>query len=634
MRILLVDDDEILVDVLQRTLGERNYTFDAVLDGEQGWTYGSTYNYDLIILDWSLPKLDGISLCKRFRAYGYQMPILLLTTHHSSQEKIIGLDAGADDYLCKPFNVDELAARIRALLRRSHSNSNILPILTWGDLQLDTRSCQVTYQGEPILLTGKEYQLLELFLSNRQEVFSIEEIMENLWSSVEYPSEATVRSHLRHLRQKLKQAGLIDDPIETLRGRGYCLKAITENKSDIVPQQLDYLLADKSTKQQHHLVALSKAWQKYRYKSQQQLTILQKTLQDWQNNGSLSVKQIKKARSIAHKLAGTVGVFGFNEGSQLATELELLLQENNTEELGKLLRCQAIFTALQQELITKNLPRQIFEQPEENSPLLLIVDHDQQFTELLRQQAMAEKIETIAFPHLDLARNWLGELANHQRPHVILLRLSLNESISHVTGLEEYLSLIRELNLFLPSIPVIVIADRDRFQDRLLLAQQGTTFFLKQPVTAEKAIAYCQKALERSPQSKGKKVMIVDDDVELLRLLPSLLEPWGFKITTLDDPRQFWDVLQAVKPDLLVLDIEMPYLSGIELCKVLRTHPYWYKLPILYLSIHRSKMILEQAFTSGADELVPKPVESKQLANRITYHLGRTIHTEGYLLHT
>ncbi len=201
MRILLVDDDEILIDVLQKTLGEKNYNFDAVFNGEHGWTYGSTYNYDLIILDWSLPKLDGISLCKRFRSYGYKMPIILLTARHSNQEKIMGLDAGADDYLCKPFNVEELGARIRALLRRS--NFNPVPVLQWGDLQLDTCSCQVTYKGELILLTSKEYQLLELFMSHSKEVFSIEDIIENLWSTVEYPSEATVRSHLRYLRHKL-----------------------------------------------------------------------------------------------------------------------------------------------------------------------------------------------------------------------------------------------------------------------------------------------------------------------------------------------------------------------------------------------------------------------------------------------
>jgi len=111
--------------------------------------------------------------------------------------------------------------------------------------------------------------------------------------------------------------------------------------------------------------------------------------------------------------------------------------------------------------------------------------------------------------------------------------------------------------------------------------------------------------------------MIVDDDLELLQMLPTLLKPWRFKLTTLDDPRQFWDVLQAVVPDLLVLDIEMPHLSGIELCKVLRTHPYWCKLPVLFLSIHDNHSMSSEVFASGANDFVNKPVFPQQLAHRI-----------------
>ena len=624
MRILLVDDDEILIDVLQRTLGEKKYIFDTVLDGEQGWTYGCTYSYDLIILDWSLPKLDGISLCKRFRAYGYDTPILLLTARHSSQEKIMGLDAGADDYLCKPFNVEELEARIRALLRRSKSNA--LPVLTWGDLQLDTRSCQVTYQGDLLLLTSKEYQLLELFMSHSQEIFNIEEIIENLWSSVEYPSKATVRSHLRHLRKTLKQAGLEDNPIETLRGRGYCLKSLPQ--SDNLGENLFCVLKEYEqpspemfNKQQRHLKALNQAWEKYRHKSNQQLKILQEALQALQK-GHLSSEQREEAQFMAHKLAGTVGIFGFDEGSRLASELEQLLQENLQDERKQVLRFEIIFNALQKQLTTEDDSlNRVSKQLKQHSPLLLIIDHDRQFTTLLTQEAIANRMQTKFIPSPELAKTWLMGLQNHQRPQVVLLRLSFNELSINEEFLQEYLSLISELNSFIPSIPVIIIADRDRFDDRLLLAQHGVTFYLKQPVSAKQAIVFCQQALDRS--SQDKKVMIVDDDVELLKLLPSLLQPWGFKFTTLDDPRQFWDLLQAIAPDLLILDIEMPYLSGIELCRVLRTDPHWCRLPILYLSIHEGAVIQDQVFASGADELVHKPVEIKQLAHRILYHLER-----------
>ena len=627
MRILLVDDDELLIEVVQRSLGDKNYVLDAVTDGEQGWIYASTYSYDLVILDWHLPKLDGISLCKRFRNHGYHMPILLLTACRNNQEKIMGLDAGADDYLCKPFNIEELAARVRALLRRSNSNSS--PVITWGDLQLDTCCCQVTYQGDVLLLTTKEYQLLELFMRHHQEVFSIEEIMESLWSSIEYPSEATVRSQIRHLRRKLKLAGVPENPIETLRGQGYCLKSLPPHNNSA--ENISHISACSITDNHHspellpqqdkHLAALTKVWEKYQPKSEQHLTVLQEALEAWKA-GNLSFAQREEAQSNAHKLAGTVGIFGFTQASQLANQLELLLQKNISEETRELLQFQNILNNLRTQLAIKgNLSNQISCQLGEDNPLLLIIDHDRQFTELLNKQAIREGIRTAIASSPESVRTWLEELQDDQLPNVVLMRLSFAKSSSNFTSLDEYLSLITKFNSFTPSIPVIVIADQDQFEERLLVAKYGDAFYFKQPITAAQAIAFCQQVLQTYNQ--GKKVMIVDDDVDLLRVLTSKLKPWGFKLTTLHDTRQFWDVLQAVTPDLLILDIEMPYFRGTQLCKVLRTDPYWFRLPVIYLSIHEGTMIEDQGFVSGADELVHKPVKSKQLARRILYHLRR-----------
>jgi DNA-binding response OmpR family regulator len=618
MRILLVDNDEIIIDLLQRNLRKQNYAIDAVTDGEQGWIYGSTYTYDLIILEWSLPKLDGISLCQRFRAQGYHMPILLLTARNSTQDKIRGLDAGADDYLGKPFELGELTARLRALLRRSNSNS--LPVLSWGDLKLDPCSCQVTYQGDLLLLTAKEYQLLELFLRHSQEVFRIEEIIDTLWSSVEYPVEATVRSHLRRLRQKLKRAGLPEDPIQTLRGRGYCLKSLPQNNNS--PETLLPLPpGNQENKRARQLVALSAAWEKYQHESNQQLVTLEKALRAWKA-GNLNPGEWEAARLATQQLAENLEIFGFAEGSRLAKELEQILPTEIRAETGQLLQWESILDALCQELaLEDNFSHPISHRLREDCPLLLVVDDDPEFAELLSQEAMAKGIRTAIAPNTQLARTWLEGLPSPQLPRLVLLRLSLAESASHLFCLGESLTFMAHLKLFTPSIPVVVIADRDRFRDRLEVALHGGSFYLKQPVTPAQAIACCQQVLERS--SQGKKVMIVDDDVELLKALPSILQPWGFKLTTLDDPRQFWDVLQAVDPHLLVLDMEMPYFSGVELCKVLRTHPYWYRLPVLYLTVHPDGDIREQVLSSGADDFVSKPIVGKELGDRILNHLER-----------
>ena len=618
MRILLVDDDKTLIDLLRISLGEQNYALDAVTDGEQGWIYGSTYNYDLIVLDWSLPKLDGISLCQRFRANGYHMPIILLTARNSSQDKIKGLDAGADDYLSKPFDIEELIARIRALLRRLNSTS--FTALSWGDLQLEPRNCQVTYRGQMLLLTAKEYALLELFLRHSQEVFSIEEIIESLWSSAEYPTEATVRSHLRRLRQKLKLAGLPEDPIETVRGRGYCLKPLAqENNPEKTTSTIQ--LESPDNKRERHLAALSAAWEKYRHKSNQQLVTLASAMKAL-TEGNLSPSDRQEAGLIAHSLAGNLGLFGFERGSQLARELEQILQTDVSQETEGMLGFETILNSLRQELAAQeNHSQPISCRLREHSPLVLIVDSETKFTQQLTKEATSQGIQTAIAPTPELARIWLQNQQERQLPNAVLLKISFAQSASNLISLWGYLSLIAEFNLRTPSIPVVVIGDRDRFRDRLQVARHGGCVYLKQPVTPSQAIAFCQKVLERS--SQGKRVMIVDDDVELLRVLPPLLQPWGFKLTTLEDPRQFWDVLQVVDPNLLVLDIEMPYLSGIELCKVLRTHPYWRKLPVLFLTVHTDVALRERVFAVGADDFVNKPVVGKQLADRILNRLER-----------
>lgn len=614
MKILLVDDDEALVDLLTRTLAAWSYVLDAATDGEQGWIYGSTYTYDLIILDWSLPKLDGISLCKRFRVHGYSTPIILLTSRHGSQNKIRGLDAGADDYICKPFDVEELAARIRVLLRRL--NCDFVPVLSWGDLQLEPDNCQVTYEGKILSLAAKEYQLLELFLRHEQEVLTISDIMENLWSSIEYPANATIRSHIRRLRQKLKLAGLPEDIITTFRGQGYCLKPLPQadnfvaNTPAISPEK-------QPDKQAQHLAALTAIWSKHQPQRQQQLATLEQATASLQA-GNLELSKRLSAIVAAHSLAGNLGQFGLYQGSQLARQLEQLLQSNPSPEQWRELSTK--LTALSQEIASEqDVSTHINQKISENSPLVLIVGDDSNLTLQLTEEAATQGIRTKIVPTPELVKIWLEDkqACYEQLPHAVLLTMSLAHS-----ELEEclkYLALIAEFNLLVPSIPVIVIAAHDRFQDRLQVARHGGRFYLSQPVSPSQIISVCQKALQYS--SLGKKIMIVDDDIQLLQMLPTLLKPWGFKLTTLEDPRQFWEVLQAVDPDLLVLDIEMPYISGLELCKILRTHTYWCQLPVLFLSVHTDVNISNQVFASGANDFVNKPIVAQQLARRILNQL-------------
>lgn len=622
MKILLIEDDQVLVELLTKALAQQSYAIDVATDGEQGWIYASTYTYDLIILDWSLPKLDGIQLCQRFRAHDHDTPIILLTSRSGSQNKIVGLDAGADDYICKPFDVEELEARIRALLRRIHCD--FLPMLRWGDLALNPCTSEITYQRRSLSLTAKEYRLLELFMRHGQEVFSVEDIIERLWSSSEYPAEATVRSHLRRLRDKLKAVKFPDDLITTVRGQGYCLKALPVN-SDFgeevreIPSNCSSNSSSNSIEQPdksaQHLTALTAIWKKYQGQRKQQLASLEQTIKAL-SLGKLEISDRLSAILTAHSLAGNLGQFGLGQAAQLAKEIEQQLQDDLTQSSPQLSLLAAKLAALTKELSNKTqIAAQIAQKLADDSPLLLIVSHDQQFSEQLVPPATQQGIHTQVISKPKEVQDWLEVRQRDQQklPHVVLIFLGEEDLASATRG--EYLALIAEFKLLTPSIPVIVVADRDRFQDRLLVARHGGKFFLTQPVNSQQIIALCQTAAQYS--SLGKKIMIVDDDIELLQTLPTLLEPWGFKLTTLDDPRQFWDVLQAVAPDLLVLDIEMPYLSGIELCKVLRTHAYWCKLPVLFLSVHQDNSIYEEVFASGANDFVNKPVFAPQFAHRI-----------------
>ncbi len=222
MKILLVEDDERIADALSEELTDQNYAVEVAHDGQAGLELVEAFTYDLILLDIMLPKLDGISLCRRLRSKGFCTPILMLTGRDTVTDKVLGLDAGADDYLVKPFDLEELSARIRALLRRE--SSTLPPVLEWGDLRLDPSTCEVSYKQQPLALSPKEYRLLEFFLRHDRRVFSRAQILEHLWPFEELPEEATVKAHIRSLRQKLQSAGVPPDLIETVYGLGYRLK--------------------------------------------------------------------------------------------------------------------------------------------------------------------------------------------------------------------------------------------------------------------------------------------------------------------------------------------------------------------------------------------------------------------------
>ena len=227
MRVLLVEDEHRISAYVKRGLEEEGYAVDAVYDGQEALDWAEAATFDLIVLDILLPKLDGLSACRRLRQRGDRTPVLMLTARDTVDDRVAGLDAGADDYLVKPFAIKELLARMRALTRRSTDQPKS-PILQVADLSLDTRTRQVRRGSKRIELAAKEYAVLECLMREPGRVLTRTMIAEHVWNYDTFNQSNVVDVYVRNLRRK------IDDPfgkklIRTLRGAGY---SIADDEAD------------------------------------------------------------------------------------------------------------------------------------------------------------------------------------------------------------------------------------------------------------------------------------------------------------------------------------------------------------------------------------------------------------------
>ncbi|TAE59982.1 MAG: response regulator [Nostocales cyanobacterium] len=491
MKILVIEDDQLNVYALTTILTEQNYAVEIANDGDAAWDLIDTYDYDLILLDIMLPKLDGISLCKKIRNSGRQVPILLLTGCDSSRDKAIGLDAGADDYVVKPFDPEELVARVRALLRRGSIASQ--PVLECGNLRLDPSSCEVTYYKHLISLTPKEYALLELFMRNNRRVFSCGMILEHLWSYEDTPGEEAVRTHIKGLRMKLKSVGAPHDLIETVYGIGYRLKPQEEEKNN--KEQQEITTKNLTLKSQKTLAAIGGIWQKFQGRVDEQVRIIEQAI----NSGltpEINSEICLKATAQAHTLAGSLGTFGLVYGSELARKIEKVLKSERKFTEQEINNLKNWVTLLRQEIENKN-----------------------------HQKSAANNFSTS------------GKLAN------------------------------KKIN--------------------------------------------------------PARILVVDDDPQILELLETLLTTWGLEVIAINNPLEFLLTWENIHPDMLILDIEMPDKNGIELCQIVRQTEQGSQLPILFLTVHNDPDTINQVFSIGADDFVNKPIIGSELINRIINRLER-----------
>jgi DNA-binding response OmpR family regulator len=639
MKILLVEDDEYTASLISNALTAHHYLVNTTENGQTGLELTAAYDYDLILLDVLIPGMDGMSLCRQLRSQGCQMPILMLTAKNSSGDRIRGLEAGADDYVVKPFDLSELVARVKALLRRRQATLHT--VLTWENLKLDLSTNEVSYGHQLLHLTPKEYGLLELFLRNPRRIFNRSSLLDNVWNVDEFPGERAVTTQIKGLRQKFKKAGMTAEFIETVYGLGYRLKPD--------PMEADPGLRSDRELQHHQSVehspygegidrkqaeaevkaAIAKVWEKFKVNLPSTFELFEQIGTQLMAGHVLDIELKQQAILESHRLIGTLGAFGVPQGSELARHIEQLLRNETQLGQGEALQLSEWVAALKHAVTqeredsrkksldeTIKEPVATMEHPVvgEASGLhrLLVIDDD---IELAEQIQIVSRFFDF---QIEIATNLAqGRQAVAQESFDgVLLDLTFSE-----TG-ENGLTFLAELMNQNPSLPVLVMTGRKRLMDRVEVARLGGRAFLQKPILPHRLLEMVNQVLTQS-QEVGRRILVVDDDPVMLATLGALLEPWGLQVTTLDDPQQFWEVLETFSPDLLILDVEMPHFNGLELCQAVRNDPYWGELPILFLTAHQDTEIVRQIFMVGADDYIRKPIFEPEIVARVLNRLER-----------
>ncbi len=688
MKLLVVEDDEALAALLRKSLTERYYQLDLANDGQAGWDLADAFEYDLILLDWMLPRLDGLSFCQRLRAKGDLTPILLMTANEAQSSKIHGLDSGADDYLVKPFDFGELLARIRALLRRGKDVAT--PLLTWGDVCLDPKSCEVFCQGDPLQLTAKEYGILELFLRHPQRIFNTGALLDSLWDFEDAPSDNAVRAHIKTLRSKLRRAG-VEDMLETIYGLGYRLKAAPDRKIRVDTAD-DSLGPSRSTVHSDSHALSQRMPSSPTVGSPQSLSAhpLPNQAPVRAGMGTLTspappiTASSRAAASSSHSAAvrpATPLAKTVTETSAAALRQVWVMARQ--QYLEKLTQAESAIASAQSNL---PLSEDIYQQARRNlhslkgglgtfglhqaSELAAQVQKeldqlwatssqhvlDSPVLEPLSEQlaTVRQLLEAAVTPCITLSESPMPTIGNCLvlTQDATLWQALSQEAIAWDVALaqvEQWEDLAAAVERHEPLGLVLDWSngpsDSTKLPDLLAsLPQQIPMIALTESVDLEALVRVsrlgCDRYLPRTSSSfqilssvaeilkavhsLDAKILVVDDDRALLQRVRQILTPWGLSLTLLDEPKNFLHTLEENIPDLVILDYEMPAFSGTDLCRVLRSSPQWENLPIVFLSAHNDPSTLQTVFEAGADDYVSKPVNAPELVQRVLNRLERT----------
>lgn len=641
MKILLVEDDPATRQLLALNLTAARYTVEQATDGRVALELALQWSYDLILLDLNLPNLDGLSLCRQLRQQGSTTPILILTAQTGDEHVITGLDAGADDYVTKPFDIPSVLARVRALLRRG-AVATAIPSLTWGPIQLEPALAQVTYRGHVIPLTPKEYSLLELFLRHPQRIFSRSNILDHLWTLDDSPTEGAVTNLVKDLRNRLKRSGIAETVIQTVYGLGYRLGEPTEPaeltepaageapSGTSTPGPLKAVApapAPAATVVQTPSVAagIAAITQRFQASLPERLARLEDALERLLATG-LTDADRRQAVAEAHRLSGGLGTFGDPEGSAQARSLEELLGQNDPLSEDQRGQITQSFQRLKQAVAASH--------GGQHQPLApVVVDANRGTPNLPVQQRcglLLVNLETTLASRLQQHLPQRGypvevwtdlptEATASFSPQVGAILLGLDPAAAPA----DKLAPLRAIRDQYPQMPVLVITSQDSLEERVQVARLQGNRYLVAPVSTCQVVEALEQVLPcgHLPESR---VLVVDDDVAILAAIQDLLSPWGLQVVGLSDPCQFWEQLRQVQPDLLMLALDTPTFSGFDLCQVVRQDPTYGNLPTLMLATHPDTVTVTQVFEAGGDDLIGKPIVGPELVTRVLSRVERS----------
>jgi diguanylate cyclase (GGDEF)-like protein len=360
--------------------------------------------------------------------------------------------------------------------------------------------------------------------------------------------------------------------------------------------------------------ALRAIWNQHRPVVLERLQVLEHAVAELETD-DLGEDARREAEREAHKLAGSVGTFGFARASERAREMELILGAHEalgSEHVPALAELMmAVRDELEREPAAAAAP---VPEPadDERSPLLLVVDDDPNLQDRVAGEAAARSMRVQCATSPAAAR----EAAACERPDAVLLDLGFAD------GSDDALELLSELSAQSPSVPVLVFTVSDAFTDRVEVARRGGRGFVHKSLHTSELFAAVAQLLERV-HAADTKIVAVDDDPAVLDALRALLEPQGIALTTVSDPGGLWNALREIDPDLLILDVDMPGVNGIDLCRVVRNDPHWGALPIIFLTTRRDAETVQDVFGAGADDYLNKPIVGAELTMRISNRLDR-----------